>query len=155
MEVNRISIKHSKLVYVVCASKKIKYPKGGSPIVYIGTTRKGVSRVAGSAAFRSKTILRLHGVKSFHVRIVTCGVRQHVRTWHKLERALLLVFRDRYGSVPRCNTAGKNVVENNEFSLFARKRVGDILNNLAERRVPERVISDQPRLRRPRTEKPR
>lgn len=143
MEVNRIAIRNHKLVYVICANKKILYPSGRSPVVYIGTTKNGISRVAESAAYNSKDILGWHGVNSLQVRIVTCSLRQRVRTWHKLERALLLMFKDKYGSVPWCNTAGKNFVETNEFDFFARKRVRDILDNLAEAGVaPSHVISD-------------
>jgi len=131
MEVNRSSIDDLKLVYAICADKKIRYPEGRSRVVYIGTTTKGISRVAVSAAFRSEDILYLTGVNSFRVRVITCGVRQGVRTWHKLERALLIAFRDRYGEIPYCNTAGKNFVETNEFDLFARKRLRDILDDLA------------------------
>lgn len=144
MKVNRISINDLKLVYVICANKKVRYPKGRTPVVYIGTTRNGIARVAASAAFRSEDILLLPGVNSFEVRIVTCSVRQGVRTWRKLERAFLLLFKDKYGSVPYCNTAGvgKNFVETNEFDFFARKRIRDILDNLAETGVaPEHVIS--------------
>jgi hypothetical protein len=145
MEVHRIAVSHQKLVYVICANRKIQYPNGRSPVVYIGTTRLGVSRVAASAAYRSEDILWRHGVNSFQVRIVTCDARKGVRTWNKLERALLLLFKDMYGCVPLCNTNGKNYVETNEFddNFFRRKRVRDILDNLAESGVaPDHVISD-------------
>jgi hypothetical protein len=143
MVVNRISIRHQKLAYVICANKKIPYPKGNSPVVYIGTTKTGIDRVAQSASYWSEDILDLRGVNSFEVRIVTCDARQAVRSWHKLERALLLEFREKYGSIPLCNTAGKNFVETNEFDkFFARKRVRDILDNLADAGVaPEHLIS--------------
>jgi hypothetical protein len=121
-----------KLVYIICANKKVQYEKGKTPVVYIGTTKTGISRVAQSAADRSEDILSQHGINSFDVRIVTCGGRQRVKTWHKLERALLLTFRQKYGEVPLCNTVGKNFVEGAEFDLFSRKRVTDILDNLAE-----------------------
>jgi hypothetical protein len=140
MTVNRISIHSLKLVYVICANKRIKYSKGRTPVVYIGTTRNGISRVAASAAHRSEDVLWLHGVDSFQVRIVTCRVRQRVRTWHKLERALLLEFRRRYGEVPYCNTVGKNITETNEFEFFARRRVKNILEDLEDAVAPERRV---------------
>ncbi len=132
MEVNRHAIRDQKLVYVICANKKIQYPNGRSRVVYIGTTRLGISRVAASAAYRSEDILRLRGVNSFKVSIVTCGARRNVRGWQKLERAFLLEFKEKHGGVPRFNTAGKNFVETNEFGdhLFSRNAVRTILDNL-------------------------
>lgn len=64
------------------------------------------------------------------VRIVTCGVRQNVQTWAKLERALLLVFREMYGEIPRCNA--QTPTESDEFRYFKRERIKDILNTLAQ-----------------------
>ena len=110
-----------KLVYVLIADKTFSYPHGRkSAIAYIGTTKKGVARVAGSAAERAQEILSLHGVKKVIARIVTCGTRQKVKTWLKLERALLLEFRSAYGSVPKCNWHGKNMIETDEFAYFSR-----------------------------------
>jgi hypothetical protein len=48
--VTRVAARHVKLVYVIVADKRLKYPRGRSGIVYIGTTRNGFSRVAQSAA---------------------------------------------------------------------------------------------------------
>ncbi|MGI8839366.1 MAG: hypothetical protein ACR2F8_01040 [Caulobacteraceae bacterium] len=132
MTMNRISIGAEKLVYVICASKMIKYDAGKSPIVYIGTTKKGVERIAQSAAYRAYDILYTHGVDALSVRIVTCGPRQHVKTWHKLERALLLVFKEEYGEIPMCNTQGKNITETNEFVYFAKDRIRAILADLSK-----------------------
>jgi hypothetical protein len=143
MAVNRISIGDLKLVYVICANKKIKYTSGRSPIAYIGTTKKGIERVAQSVAYRADDILSKHGVNSFEVRIITCGVRRRVRTWRKLERALLLVFKERFGGVPYCNTVGKNFIEGDEFRYFSKRRVMNIIDNLGESGIaPEHVISN-------------
>jgi hypothetical protein len=138
---NRISIGSLKLCYVICANRMIRYKNGNSRIVYIGTTKNGIARVAPSAAYRATVILQEHGINSLEIRIVTCGVRRRVRTWFKLERALLLRFKERYGDVPRCNVQGKHFVETNEFDLFARKRVDDILKNLETGIVPDRIVS--------------
>jgi hypothetical protein len=131
LEVDRVSIGHLKLVYVICADKKVKYPKGRSRIAYIGTTQNGIDRVAQSAAIRSDRVLNLHGVNSFQVRIVTCTPRQHVKTWHKLERALILYFRDTYGAIPICNEMGNNMTWRGERDLFAVKRLWDIIEDLS------------------------
>src|SRR4051812_6596732 len=94
IEVDRISIGNLKLVYVICADRKLVYPKGRSRIAYIGTTKTGIHRVAQSAANRSDQVLSLPKVDSFQVRIVTCTPRQNVKSWHKLERAMILVFKE-------------------------------------------------------------
>lgn len=130
MTVTRVVVGEDKLVYVIVADKKIQYQKGRSRIVYIGTTKNGVTRVAQSAAQRTDAVLGLRGVESFEVRIVTCRPRQRVKTWIKLERALLLAFRERYGEVPSCNTQGKGISEADEFDYFTKSRLNRILEEL-------------------------
>lgn len=127
----RVSIGKSKLVYVLVADKKLKYAKGKSRIAYIGTTKKGVARVAGSVAHRAYDILALHGVKSFTARIITCQPRQNVATWLVLERALLLAFKERHGEIPRCNSHGKSMKERDEFRYFRKEGVRTILDELS------------------------
>jgi hypothetical protein len=131
LSATRISIGSEKLVYLLIADKKLKYPNGKSRIAYIGTTKKGVARISQSVATRAEDILSLHGVRAFHARVVTCRPRQRVKTWLKLERALLLRFRDLYGSVPKCNSHGKKIKEMDEFSYFARNGVTLVLEELA------------------------
>ena len=97
MQVSRVSIGKKRLVYVIVVPRRLKYPWGRSRIAYIGTTRKGVARIAQSAAARAKQVLSLYGVREFHVRVITCAPRSAVKTWVKLERALLLCFRHQYG----------------------------------------------------------
>ena len=130
MVVSRVAIDDLKLVYAACASKKLKYPTGSSPVIYIGTTEKGVERLFTSASYRADAILSEHGVDSFEVRVVTCRPRRRVRTWKKLERAMLLAFKERYGEVPKLNIQGKGMTEGNEFSLFSKARVVAILDGL-------------------------
>lgn len=142
MVVNRIAVGDLKLCYVLCANRSIPYDTGRSPIIYMGTTRNGIDRVAQSAAAKS-WVLGMHGVTSFEVRIVTCGSRQRIRSWHKLERALLLTFRDKFGTVPICNTVGKNFVETDEFRLFSRSRVSAVIEGLTRSGAADEVeISD-------------
>ncbi len=51
IEVTRLAIGNQRLVYILIANKEFAYPHGRkSAIAYIGTTTKGVERVAGSAA---------------------------------------------------------------------------------------------------------
>ncbi len=131
MTVTRVAVGADRLVYVLVADKRVQYDGAKSRVVYIGTTRKGASRLASSAAERADDILSQHGIRSFRVRVLTCRSRQRVRTWHKLERALLLIFREMYGTVPLCNSHGVNMDETDEFYYFARVRVKDLLEELA------------------------
>jgi hypothetical protein len=101
MTVTRVVVGEEKLVYVIVADKKMEYSTGRSRVVYIGTTKNGVARVAQSAANWTDKVLGQRGVEAFEVRIVTCRPRQRVKSWIKLERALLLAFRERYGEVPK------------------------------------------------------
>jgi hypothetical protein len=131
LEATRIAIGSEKLVYVLLANKKFAYPHGRkSHIAYIGTTKRGVSRIAGSAAERAADILGRHGVKKVTARVLTCAPRQKVKTWLKLERALLMQFRSDYGSVPTCNSQGKRLIERDEFSYFSRDAIRKMIQKL-------------------------
>jgi hypothetical protein len=129
--VTRVSIGKQKLAYVLVADKKLNYPKEKSRIAYIGTTKKGISRISQSVAYRSHDILALRGVRSFQARVVSCQPRQNVKTWHKLERALLLVFRDRFGDVPVCNSHGSKMRRMKEFYIFSEKKIKSIIDELS------------------------
>lgn len=130
MQVTRVSIGRKKLVYVIVAKRGLKYRWGKSKVAYIGTTKKGMARIAQSVAARAQDVLGLRGVREFTVRIVTCPPRPNVKTWEKLERALLLVFRHKYGDLPKCNTAGKNMKQRDEFRYFKRERLEKLLEAL-------------------------
>jgi len=130
MQVTRVSVGEKKLVYVIVAQRPLKYPWGASRIAYIGTTKKGLARVARSAAVRADDVLALHGVREFYVRILTCAPRPNVKTWVKLERALVLVFRQKYGALPRCNTMGEKMRARDEFDYFKRDRIENVLEAL-------------------------
>src|SRR5439155_69975 len=45
MTVTRVTLGHRKMVYVIVASRVVKYREGRSPIVYIGTTKNGAADV--------------------------------------------------------------------------------------------------------------
>ena len=131
LRATRVTVGRKKLVYLLIADKRLKYKSGKSRIAYIGTTKKGVARIAQSAAARAEDILKLHGVRTFHARILTCNPRQRVKTWIKLERGLLLCFRERFGEVPKCNSHGKRMKEVDEFYYFARRHLTNIIDELA------------------------
>jgi hypothetical protein len=131
MQVTRVSIGKKKLVYAILVKRALKYPWGRSKIAYIGTTKKGVARIAQSVAARAQDVLSIYGVREFMVRIVTCSPKPGVKTWQKLERALLLVFRHKYGALPKCNTQGKKMKQRDEFKYFTRRRLERVLEMLA------------------------
>ena len=128
----RVSVGKKKLVYVLVAGRRLRYgKKHRSRIAYIGTTRKGISRVAKSVAFRANSILELRGVKSFEARVVTCPPRPNVATWLKLERALLVAFKERFGEIPKCNSHGKRMKERDVFRYFRWKAVLRVIDDLS------------------------
>lgn len=127
IQISNIGLGKQKAVYVMVVNKNIKYEYGGSPIAYIGTTKQGINRAAQSAANHAQQILDIHGVNSFSVYLVTCKSRQGVKTWHKLERAMLLSFRSEFGQVPLCNQHGRRISEKDEFEYFTRSRIRDII----------------------------
>lgn len=127
----RVILKDEKLVYVLVANKKLQYINGRSRITYIGTTKNGGSRIAQSVATRAKRILSLHGVTEFEARTISCKPRQRVKMWHKLERAMLIAFKEKFGEIPECNIQGKNFNETDEFSYFAKSRIKRIIEDLS------------------------
>jgi hypothetical protein len=131
LRATRVTVGKNKLVYVLVADKRLKYKNGKSRIAYIGTTKKGVARVAQSVAARADDILSLHGVRTFHARIVTCRPRRNVETWRKLERAMLLKFREAFGEVPKCNSVGKKMKTTDEFRYFGNAGVKNVIDELS------------------------
>lgn len=128
----RVALEHERLVYAICADRKLKYENGYSQIAYFGTTRNGISRVANSAAQRSWDVLWSYGVQSFDVRIVTCRPRQGFKSWLKLERALILAFREKFGEPPMCNVQGRAMQLGDEFDRFSYARLNRIIDTLSE-----------------------
>lgn len=125
--VSRAALHERSLVYVACANKLIKYPRGRSRVVYIGTTKNGIDRIAASAARTAKRFLNHHGVRSLDCFVVTCRKRPGLKTWKKLEHALLLAFKDVFGQVPIGNTQGKNSFWDDELSYFKLRRLRTIV----------------------------
>jgi|SRR5579859_1125100 len=131
LTVERVPLDGQKLVYVLVQDKKHSYRDGRSRIVYIGTTKNGWGRVAQSAAAKVDSILGSRGVRRFTARVITCRPRRGVKTWLKLERALLLAFKAAHGEVPVLNTQGRRIKELDEFRYFKRSRLMRILDDLA------------------------
>lgn len=136
--ITRASMRKDEIVYVLVADKKMRYENRRSRVVYVGMTESGVHRVAKSVADRSEEILECAGIHSFAARIVhypTIDGRV-ARSWKRrpallLERALLIAFREKYGSLPLCNgTGSKMKPEFGEFEKFSRSRIETLLEDL-------------------------
>jgi hypothetical protein len=109
MVVNRSILKYDKVVYLLVSKKPIRYKNGKSRIAYIGTTSKGIYRLASSVAQRATATLSGRGLSRLEVFIVTCPPKRNVRTWLLLEHALLAQFRFYFWELPKCNSHGKNI----------------------------------------------
>jgi hypothetical protein len=129
--ITRAALQHDRLVYLALTNHPFRYLYGRSRIAYIGTTKRGARRIAASAASKADRMLALHGVKELRFYVVSCRSRQGVRTWHRLERALLLTFREMHGEIPRCNSQGKRMKWRDELEYFTLKRLRAVLTKYA------------------------
>ena len=128
LTVTRKVLGHKKVVYLLIANRPIRYPRGKSQIAYIGTTSKGLARVASSVAYRAQDILSGYGLSSMEVFIVTCPPQRKVRTWVLLERALIFQFVQHFWGPPKCNSQGKNFKWTAKLDkLFNKKTIDAIL----------------------------
>jgi len=128
--IRREALHEERLVYLALANKPIKYKYGRSRIAYIGTTKRGVHRIAQSAAKQSKELLGIHGVRELQFHVVACGPRQGVKTWKKLERALLILFREQLGEVPKGNRQGPGLRWRDEREIFGRRSLEKIFSSI-------------------------
>ena len=104
LTVVRSSQWNPRLVYILVANKTHKYKSGRrSRIIYIGTTGKGAQRPATSAVNKASEAFSLRGIKQIEVHLATCAGRKHIRTWQRLESALLATFRSLHFELPRYN----------------------------------------------------
>lgn len=139
MRVFDVSVSSQKLVYVIRLDKRIRYRHGSSYIAYIGSTQNGISRMAGSAAKKAQACLTRYGVKEFNVYVVTSRGKPGAKAWwRKLERALLIAFKQRYGDIPEENTQGRNFIETDEFEMFSRDSIMKILKDIEKITKPRR-----------------
>lgn len=103
-----------RMVYVLRADKATRYEKGFSRIVYIGETKRGTRRPAGSAASKAmRTFGIVRGIRRLDVHPLTFRGKQSVKMWEILERDLLATFKQIFGEIPFYNQQGKG----KKFSL--------------------------------------
>jgi len=108
LTLTQIAVRVEKLAYVLAANRAQNYGRKKSRIVYIGTTKKGVDRIAGSIAAKARGALDLHGVTTVEAHVYSCRARRGKMMWRVLERGLLLSFRERYGCLPLFNKQGQS-----------------------------------------------
>jgi hypothetical protein len=128
--VTRLAGPTSKLCYVVTANKIVAYPAGRSKVVFIGATDEGLDRAVAAVASRTQQIFSNHDITHFEAHVVTAKSISRVAVWTKLERALLITFRELYGGPPLCNHKGAGIKEEDEFAYFSRARIENVLEDL-------------------------
>ncbi len=89
--------------------------------MYVGTTEKGVSRIASSVAARSEAVFAKWGIKTIDVQVVWCEPLQKVKSWRLLERAILADFLSIYGELPQLNKQGKSYKWDTKVSRYFRR----------------------------------
>lgn len=139
--IHRAAFRNDRLVYVARANKRIRYPVGDksriaqmrerSRIVYIGTTKKGARRIASSAAAKGEELLYDYGMKGLEFHIVTCTRRPGVESWRKLERALIIRFRELYGDIPKGNNLGRFWRWKDEKDYFSQDKLDQVIDALS------------------------
>jgi hypothetical protein len=116
------AIRSDRCVYVLVTNKHVKYRNGKSRIVYIGTTKRGVRRVASSVAHRAEDALEQRGARTVQAHLLTyTGRTGKHNLWKHLERAALVMFQIEYGSIPILNRVGKHFWPGTEFDHFSKR----------------------------------
>jgi hypothetical protein len=130
--ITRTAYAASELVYIAYANKPLRYQFGESHIAYIGTTKNGVWRVAHTAAWKAEDLFTRKGVYTLEFYIISAPRKGRRATYHKLERALLLHFRERFGSIPHANKQGKNFRRRDEYDYVTRQKVEKIIDDFSQ-----------------------
>ena len=130
--ITRTAYAASELVYIAYANKPLHYQHGVSRIAYIGTTKNGVWRVASSAAWKAEDLFKRKGVHTLEFYIIAAPRKGKQASYRKLERALLLRFRERFGSIPHANKQGKNLRWRDEYDYVTPQKVERIIDDFSE-----------------------
>jgi hypothetical protein len=130
--ITRTAYAASEIVYIAYANKPLRYQHGFSRIAYIGTTKNGVWRVATSAAWKAEGLFVRRGVHTLEFYIISTFRKGKYPTYRKLERALLLRFREKFGTIPHANKQGKNLRWRDEYDFVTPQQVEKILNDFSQ-----------------------
>ncbi len=129
--ITRTAYAAAELVYIAYANQPIRYEHGDSRIADIGATKNGVWRVASSAAGRAEELFTRRGVHTLEFYLVAAPRKGKHATYRKLERALLLRFRERYGSIPCANKQGKRLRWRAGDNVFTQASINTIIEDFA------------------------
>ena len=133
MSIMRDALENKCVSYIILANRRLQYENGGSKIIYIGQTIDGIRRVAESTASRTE-IFEQYDVREIKTYIVSCEPRQEERDmWgdvQNLERAILKVFEEFYGEIPKLNRNGAGPHAQDALDCFSETRIREILRRL-------------------------
>ena len=93
-------------------------------------TKQGAGRIASSAVWKGADLLIQYGIKHLEYHIVLCARQPGVESWKKLERALLIRFRQLYGAIPKANKQGSKTRPKDELRYFSQDRLDTIIREL-------------------------
>jgi hypothetical protein len=130
LTLSRMDSAQQRLVYVLLANREFSYQYGRSRVAYIGTTERGLKRITESVAHHAEGIFDNHGVTDLSTKFFTCRRRQKVKMWMKLERAIIIAFREKYGAVPKYNNHGKGWQWTDELDYFGEAAVRALVRGL-------------------------
>jgi hypothetical protein len=126
-KITREAFRASELVYIATANKAIRYDHDDSRIAYIGTTKNGAARIASSAVWKGGDILAKWGIRDLEFYVVTCPSSGKYSTAKRLERALLIRFREKFGRIPLANDQGRKLRWNDELDFFTIQALDDTI----------------------------
>ena len=69
-------------------------------------------------------------MKHLEFYVVTCDKVPGVETWRKLERALLIKFKEKYGAIPKANRVGTKMRWKDELKYFRTEKLDRILEEM-------------------------
>ena len=69
-----------------------------------------------------------HGIRKLEFFVVTSTSKGNIKTWHKLERGLLLMFREEFGAAPKSNIVGKRLKWGDERDYFTYSRLRGVIH---------------------------
>ena len=137
VNISATNVRH--LVYLLVANRPIRYGRKYSRIIYVGTTERGVRRIASSASKRIQQAVDtkvLRGLRRLEAYVVWAKTRSGLHPtkksqnlWRVLERAILIKFCNMHGGQrPRLNETGHKMKDKGEFNIFREKRIGRIID---------------------------
>ena len=122
----RALVAQREAVYIIRADRAVTYTDHRSRIVYVGTSKRGLDRMAASVARRAPSALARRGVRRIEVIPVTYEA-QSAPVNLLLERALLATFIELYGERPALNKTGGRTRLEPAFAVFSKRRMRNIL----------------------------